>query len=988
MFETRRNRRKFVGCLVTALYITRGDCSDSRHHNPGQSGRSGLRTLISRQRLDPLTENLRPVEDEKYWEEYLGAVDSLAMIQPTNEPTTPAPTLQGLSSPTASPSIDPLHVTSEPTHRCQVDLDLRCLYGAAGSSCADISPKTQLMCSCSNCVTELMFTFTGKACGGYDGCQDIGGFSTEPSKMMISSAYDPTKVLFLETLQVDSPVVVSSSDGSCLPGALDVRVTDGNGEEITQVISIDSSCDDAGLQLLQSYGSLDFVGYSCGGDDVHRCSVDVLFEVESCNIGSSNQSLVSFTFDLNGRAIDFLASGIPSNGLVLGSNECIKSSHADVMEICRTSEYHAKAFVGAKNVGTNVNSCRDFVESKFGWEIPTVRSSTANPTHTPSATPSHTPTILPYTWSPTDVTSSNCHTKVSVECVSNNDDEVNCNDIEEETKFVCLCPECPKELIFKYVGDKCDDSDEEGAASCLDKSIGIYSPARILIFDNDNVNNILYEGIGQTGSFIHLRDGNEGCLPSVLNVTISSNEKAATFIQTQTINTHCNESSTLTLTKSYGALEFLGYSCDSKDAHNCHENVYYTASACNEHGSNKLILFEMGLELNGFSENLLGETAPRTLNPGECLQYAVPSSVERCIGADYSARLIVDSAQEGDGALCTDTNETFFTLPTGIARSSFQDSHNSSLLDDTNSPPLEETTQTDSIRGDGRSVCNIKVGIDCQVIDGLNTTNCNELYPSRARECRGDDYIVESLTFNYTGRLCSSDNLPDHCTDFRADERDEVFISIRGHSSEFYFQGNVSLGDIIHVKKPIELVEVLVHSLHFNDPAWNKGEQHLQRVMLRPSCQSSTRSPTLRLGGDYGSLNLVSIQTNILGLQSLYADVEIKYSITNPSEFASAALQSAVISSSLTNRLGEQQISRSADDGVVWIPNLKTATLLVERRRLNLVEEYDQAHVFAIRGVASGNRLSGSMGEDLQTVCSDMGTLFFRIHDNGVVAWR
>jgi hypothetical protein len=42
-------------------------------------------------------------------------------------------------------------------------------------------------------------------------------------------------------------------------------------DDVTQMSTIDSSCDGSDLSLMESYGALNFTGYSCDKSDVHNC---------------------------------------------------------------------------------------------------------------------------------------------------------------------------------------------------------------------------------------------------------------------------------------------------------------------------------------------------------------------------------------------------------------------------------------------------------------------------------------------------------------------------------------------------------------------------------------------------------------------------------------------------------------------------------------------------------------------------------------------
>lgn len=938
----------------------------------------------------PRSDQIRAIENEEYWGVFLQAISSLPASVPTKAPTN-SPSSK-LIMPTPTPS-NTMPGTNTPTGRCQIDLELSCMFGRDSASCKEIAAEDQLRCSCSGCAREIIFTYTGSPCNDFDGCQDIGSGPDSASRIMISNANEPTDILYIEDVSPNSQVILARSDASCLPRAMSVQLTNLQGDKILQAVSVDSSCEGGGLHLLKSYGSLDFVGYSCEVDDVHNCFIDVLYEIDTCNIGSIDQTLLSLSFELNGDTKDLVTGKTPSDGLVLGPNECYKTSEREVVEVCESGQYFARATAGG---GTSLNSvitCQDVDAMKFGWEIVTMP-----PTAAPSLQPSSSPTGVPIsqTTSPQFQTQ-DCSSNIELGCITSNAQDLDCVDIVEERNLVCQCSECARQLIFSYTGGSCDDYQGD-PDQCLD-NLETKGSARFVVTAGDNMNNIFFNGIRDLGGVIHISDVDGGCLPDTFTVTVFSTDGSNTVLQTQTIDASCDGTGYLTLMATYGSLDFVGYSCDATDVHDCFVDVLFEANACNKDNANDLILFGMEFDLNNAKDNLLGETAPRILKPEECIKYTMPSAVERCTGTQYSASLTVDSSLIMDvGEACTNTEElnfNTFSLRSSLIHSDIelvveetfnntQDEEKLLEIEDTS----DEPSHADIIENhSSQSSCAIQAHIQCRVTDGLETQDCENIQPASIIKCPGEGVLLRSLAFNYTGKACSTVSRtsasrplePAHCNDYfstgdTSSHDEEVYITIRDRDLKIYVEQAVSIGDIVHVMSPADFFEVLIEAVDENG---RKQGERIQRILIDPYCRVEETSSTLTLGQDYGSLNLVSLKTDQIGLQSIFAEVEIQYFVTNPSATSELAMTSAVVSSSLTGRLGEQIIGSGAesDANKVFVASSDTATLLVERRRLNLWEEGTRAFVFAINAHASTDDKNG------ETECSDLETLFFRLQD-------
>ena len=86
--------------------------------------------------------------------------------------------------------------------------------------------------------------------------------------------------------------------------------------------TIDSSCDGRGLELLDTIGPLEFIGYTCSDTDVHNCFIDVLYCIEPCNTGEVDLFIAELIFTLNGDVTDLIPL-LPDGDTILPAGECL-----------------------------------------------------------------------------------------------------------------------------------------------------------------------------------------------------------------------------------------------------------------------------------------------------------------------------------------------------------------------------------------------------------------------------------------------------------------------------------------------------------------------------------------------------------------------------------------------------------------------------------------------------------------------------------------
>jgi len=211
-----------------------------------------------------------------------------------------------------------------------------------------------------------------------------------------------------------------------------------------------------------------------------------------------------------------------------------------------------------------------------------------------------------------------------------NNEEIACEDIPVEDKPVCNCPECVRELKFKYTGLACDPS-LSAAGKCADEGPNPFIAGyRITSCEDSTI--VVTTGEVQQGDYITVSpEGTAlGCLPDCLSATISVPTGAVT--QTFEIDSKCDGGNGLILINDYGAFESIGYSCSATDTHNCIQEVNYGLKVCNT-GSTTEQIYDWFLTIDKVEIDLLQDVPPVdvALAPGECYYDTYEVEVNRCV---------------------------------------------------------------------------------------------------------------------------------------------------------------------------------------------------------------------------------------------------------------------------------------------------------------------------------------------------------------------
>lgn len=257
-----------------------------------------------------------------------------------------APSTTPSQRPSDVPSIAPTDSSAPseaPTRICEIDTSFRCVVTEGETPCEDITGEEDLTCFCADCVQSLQFRYTGNNCDNFPGqvgeCTDFQPAS-DTVRLVVGNMTNP---FFDEVVELEDIITVTSIEG-CLPDSINIMVLDETDASIVfQTLTLDVPCDsNGGLELLDSFGAVDFVGYGCDAIDVHSCFVDVVYFIRTCNDDASDDLILfNMDFALNETRRDLLPGGLP---LTLEPTQCFQSFLPSLVERCVEREYFASIF--------------------------------------------------------------------------------------------------------------------------------------------------------------------------------------------------------------------------------------------------------------------------------------------------------------------------------------------------------------------------------------------------------------------------------------------------------------------------------------------------------------------------------------------------------------------------------------------------------------------------------------------------------------------
>jgi hypothetical protein len=235
-----------------------------------------------------------------------------------------------------------------------------------------------------------------------------------------------------------------------------------------------------------------------------------------------------------------------------------------------------------------------------------------------------------------------------------------CVDIPNEDQPKCTCPECVREVIFTYTGTGCTGNELE----CTDFVDAPHpSPARVTICAGEDGTLCPFEGSVAIGETITI--SSTECLPASMVATVASGP--GLLLQTVAVDTACvTGSDSVVLKDTYGAFQFVGYSCDESNTHICIEEVTYDLEVCNI-GIRDEFLYEFFVDVNGVVSDLLLNVTDSELllAPEECFSSTETMMIDRCQDIEYIAMGVANLTNPETGPPCEKQEEITFDFAVG-----------------------------------------------------------------------------------------------------------------------------------------------------------------------------------------------------------------------------------------------------------------------------------------------------------------------------------
>jgi hypothetical protein len=254
---------------------------------------------------------------------------------------------------------------------CDIFLEMDCNVKGEDRACKDLVGEQSVECICEECPSEIMFRYTGTA----PATLTIAGDGNEISEESVGPGDD---------------VVVKLPDGTCLPDQLTIAITDPVSGAELEMVSVDSSCDGE-ITLLDSFGSVDFVGYTCSEEPSapHNCFIDVEYSYVATNTGEVDLFIIELEHTLNGETTDLIADATPEE-LLLSPGGTFDAEVTAEVELCASTQYSASSTVTASAPDDITKICEE-VDS-YNFDIST---GTPFPSPAPSSPPSPAPSSPP-----------------------------------------------------------------------------------------------------------------------------------------------------------------------------------------------------------------------------------------------------------------------------------------------------------------------------------------------------------------------------------------------------------------------------------------------------------------------------------------------------------------------------------------------------------------------------------------------------------------
>jgi hypothetical protein len=825
--------------------------------------------------------------------------------------------------------------TFETNPICIVDAELSCSVGPGpdngsytgpyAGACTDLEGEQQLQCRCDGCVDQVIFTYTAARCdqanigsNGLLSCTDFFAGPSGTARVVVSDSDDA--VLFESTVAIGSEIIVEDM-GGCIGPILQVQVFNPTSGVLLQDSMIDATCKPINdITLLDPFGAVDFIGYTCDGvgEEPHNCFVDVTYELCVSNVGGVDFNITQLDFTYQDVTTDLLA-GIAENDLILVPDTKYTRTETKTIERCANTMYCAEmeANGASEDTGaicedkevlkfdvttnspfptTSPSAAPSSAPSKEPSSVPSAPPSSvpsegpssvpsASPSLVPSAAPSEPPSQAPSIESmvPSAMPSTPCMLDFNSTCVPPpelNSPDGTCEAIPPQ---VTQCSGRPIRMAMLYNGGDCSQAFniQGDLYECFDiadvpTEDGVMSYIKVVsLKDSDVIYHEDWVAVG-TNYDLTLPEG-EDRVEANMNITIYSTNITLPQFQLQNLRYHSSCSSNLFLKDRFGASQLVEWENLDQGVITCFATAVFTFDLTipiDIVGDE--ITLTSAISITNFGVfNLTDQVAGLRLEPGATLSLSFNVSFDLTERRRYTGLTTITGITDL-GVECRGID--FFSF---LAGNELPDSFPS--MSPTAAPTLTPGPTPNPLE----TPCDLDARIGCSLASG---GDCADLGPPTSTQCIGEN--PSELRFIFNGLPCSASNTTGRNYDCESlnggvNGNAQVFISVTDRDDEVFFEGILNLGQLFVVQGTPELpdrLEILVSAVN---PTVGTPGAELQEIEMRASCREDRDDISLLT--QYGSLQLAAFTSPDQGSNSAIDDVILTYTVANAGKLTAIA---------------------------------------------------------------------------------------------------
>lgn len=746
-------------------------------------------------------------------------------------------------------------------------------------------------------------------------CDDI---RTPPSdEVQITCSGEDSSSTAIQTIYENDAATVSNNqtitfispgtNNEFLPDTVTCEVANAaNTADTYQIVSFDTSGAAFNLRLKDQFGSLQLDACTTGISQLD-CHTLLCYEYIVKNDGMDDVTVADLSRSINDGETLALLDRLPTTKLL--SDEMTMAIEKKDVDLCVDMDYNVKAIVQATTPSDFV--CASQAEYSF---------STAKPP---------------------------CEVGLDLSCQIFDDSfGGSCNDLGGEEFPQCKCSECPRELVFKYTATSCADVGNPGLIACIDEGPLPDNAASITVSTDTET---LFSGILDNGEELIIRRQDNSCLPQQIMIVTSAFNDPSTARQVVTIDASCS-SPHLTLLKSFGAVEFSGYTCTDEIPHNCYVDALYKMTASNV-GLTDQTLTKFDFSWNGVTENLLEGVSEEDLElgPSQDFTRTVSKVLERCTAVQYTVNSVVESNNGecfAEGSLVVGPIEPGTASPTQVP-TTLSPTMTSSLPPvpqptdspvqpttpitdaptEASLPPASEPTDipaqpTTAPTISPTNACILDIETQCTPPEGFES--CTEIMMENS-VCTGRPIQME---FIYNGGDCensfnSQSNPQFQCEDFKGgpptDDGNESFIVVSDAKGlgTVYFAGWVQVGNTFELSDGgnefVDDQNITIYDSNVTGP-----DKIIQTIVYHSSCGAdSSLNQGISLKDKFGAVQLVGFTNEAQGELSCFtsSDFDIQVSVPSNVENQPVTITSMVTQYSITPDGEEGNFNFTSDLG-------------------------------------------------------------------------